>query len=328
MNNLVSIIIPTYNRAYLIGETLESIIVQSHENWECIIVDDGSTDNTASLISNYIKKDNRFQYHQRPLDRKKGANACRNYGFELSKGEYLKWFDSDDIMHPNFLEKQVQVLEQKQEFDFCNSLSKKFTKSVFDANENFNPEIIFDENSICNFIIGKLFFLTPSSLWRRKFLQDKLLFDETLYNAHETDFNFRRLIEGAKFCYLEDVLFYVRRGHSSIDSESINNPFSLQSQFDYFQKIFDYLNSENNFLDDVKTLQLKKYVMYRLIHFFYQLRLILGYKECINNFKIILKNLLSLKTSIFSLVRILMGIIIILFFKKGYNLISIKKYDI
>ena len=60
-NNLVSIIIPTYNRAHLIGETLDSISAQTFRNWECIIVDDGSTDDTATLIANYIKKDIRFQ---------------------------------------------------------------------------------------------------------------------------------------------------------------------------------------------------------------------------------------------------------------------------
>ena len=64
---LISIIIPTYNRAHLIGETLDSILVQTYPNWECIVVDDGSTDTTADVMREYIKKDNRFQYHQRPM---------------------------------------------------------------------------------------------------------------------------------------------------------------------------------------------------------------------------------------------------------------------
>lgn len=83
---LVSIIIPTYNRAHLIGETLDSVLAQIYTNWECIVVDDGSTDSTAELLAFYVEKDSRFQYHHRPKDRLKGANACRNYGFELSRG--------------------------------------------------------------------------------------------------------------------------------------------------------------------------------------------------------------------------------------------------
>jgi glycosyltransferase involved in cell wall biosynthesis len=330
MNNpSVSIIIPTYNRAHLIGETLDSIIAQTYANWECIIVDDGSADNSTDLIDSYIKKDNRFHYHQRPVDRIKGANACRNYGFELSEGKYIKWFDSDDIMHPNFLEKQVLVLESNCELDFCACFSKKFSKSVFDANEDFNPEIIYDDdNAIYNFIVGKLYCLTPSSLWERKFLKNKFLFDETLYNAHETDFNFRRLIEGGRFCYTEDVLFYVRRGHQSIDQEANKNPLSLQSQFDYFQKAFNFINSDENILVGLKTKELEKYLIYRQVHFFYDMRVMLDFKKNINNFKIILNDLIKADLYFFDFLRLLLGIVIVLFFKKGYSLIHIKKFDV
>ena len=103
---IVSIIIPTYNRAHLISETLDSILTQTYTHWECIVVDDGSDDSTAELLAGYCKKDARFQYHQRPNDRPKGANACRNYGFELCKGEYINWFDSDDLMGNCFMQEK------------------------------------------------------------------------------------------------------------------------------------------------------------------------------------------------------------------------------
>jgi glycosyltransferase involved in cell wall biosynthesis len=329
MNRLVSIIIPTYNRVHLIGETLDSILMQTYSKWECIIVDDGSTDKTDEIISGFIEKDKRFHYHQRPVDRIKGANACRNYGFELSKGEYIKWFDSDDIMHPNFIEKQVLVLESNSELDFCACFSKKFKTKKIDASENFNPEIIYDDdNAIYNFIIGKLYFLTPSSLWTRKFLKDKHLFDETLHNAHETDFNFRRLIEGGRFCYIENVLFYVRRGHQSIDQEAFNNSLSLQSQFDCFQKTFNFLNKDNEILEDIKIKELKKYVIYRQVHFFYDIRLRIDFGKSINNFKIVSNDLIKSNLCFFDFLRLFFGMMFILFFKKGYGLIHIKKFDI
>lgn len=108
---LVSIIIPTYNRAHIIGETLDSVIAQTHTNWECIVVDDGSTDNTNQVLKKYEKKDARIKFYKRPSNRKKGANACRNYGFELSKGEFINWLDSDDLFSLNKIKSQLDVID-------------------------------------------------------------------------------------------------------------------------------------------------------------------------------------------------------------------------
>ena len=74
---LVSIIIPTYNRAHLISETLRSIKLQTYQNWECIIIDDGSTDNSAEVIAEFCAQDNRSQFFKRPQNQPKGANTCR-----------------------------------------------------------------------------------------------------------------------------------------------------------------------------------------------------------------------------------------------------------
>ena len=327
-NKLVSIIIPTFNRADLIAETLNSIVNQIYTNWECLIIDDESTDETASLIAGYIDKDKRFQYHQRPIDRIKGANACRNFGFELSNGMYIKWFDSDDIMHPDFLEKQVGVLDKNKELGFCAAFSKIFTKTIHDANEDFIPQMIYDKNALFHFIIGELYFLTPSSLWRREVLNNKELFDETLSNAQETDFNFRRLTENVRFCYIEDVLFFVRRGHKSIDSEASTNPISLQSQFDYFQKVYKVLNSNECNIEEDKIKKLKKYILYRKLHFFYEIRLLVKFNKSIKNFKSILENLKNVKLSDYDTVRLYVGITVIILTKKGFRLIHLKRFDI
>ncbi|WAC01936.1 glycosyltransferase family 2 protein [Lacinutrix neustonica] len=74
---LVSIIIPTYNRALIVGETLESIRAQTHDHWECIIVDDGSTDHTLDVLNTYAAKDHRFKIYQRPRPLKKGAKQLQ-----------------------------------------------------------------------------------------------------------------------------------------------------------------------------------------------------------------------------------------------------------
>ena len=85
IKDLVSIIIPIYNRENLICDTVNSVLNQNYSNIECIIVGDQSTDNSFSIVNNISKKDSRVKVHSRPYFFKKGANSCRNYGYKLSK---------------------------------------------------------------------------------------------------------------------------------------------------------------------------------------------------------------------------------------------------
>lgn len=113
MKPLVSIIIPTFNRSLLIADTLNSILGQTYSNWECIVVDDGSTDYTNELLEFYCEKDNRFFHYHRPTNRLKGASACRNYGLEKSKGSYIQFLDSDDLLSKSKIRSQVEILEKE-----------------------------------------------------------------------------------------------------------------------------------------------------------------------------------------------------------------------
>ena len=125
MSQLVSIIIPTYNRAHLIGETLESILAQTYTQWECIIVDDGSTDDTVKVVASYVAKDNRFRLFKRPHTRLKEANACRNIGIENATGDYVFFFDSDDLLTPDHIEVKVRAL-QNNSVDYVITRTKFF----------------------------------------------------------------------------------------------------------------------------------------------------------------------------------------------------------
>src|SRR5690606_8186561 len=135
---LVSIIIPTYNRAHLIGETLDSVLAQTYTNWECIIVDDGSSDHTDEVVGAYVQKDARFKYFHRPDTHLPGGNGARNYGFLQSKGEYVNWLDSDDLTQPAKLERQVDVLFDKPSaVAIC--MWGKFVNTPEVANINLKP---------------------------------------------------------------------------------------------------------------------------------------------------------------------------------------------
>lgn len=109
---MVSIIIPTFNRSSLLPETLESVQKQTFKDWECIIVDDGSIDDTEQVVQKIIIEDPRFSYYKRPEKYSRGASSCRNFGFEQSSGKYIQWLDDDDLLSPNKLEFQVEELER------------------------------------------------------------------------------------------------------------------------------------------------------------------------------------------------------------------------
>lgn len=100
---MISIVIPTYNRAKVIPAALNSIVVQSYQDWECIVVDDYSEDDTESVVNSYVAKDNRFSYCKN--ERTKGAPGARNTGLYQAKGEWVLFFDSDNTMAGDMLAK-------------------------------------------------------------------------------------------------------------------------------------------------------------------------------------------------------------------------------
>lgn len=109
INDLVSIIVPCYNQGSYLSETLNSIMEQTYELWECIIIDDGSTDNTKDVAINYCTKDSRFKYK---FQENHGVVAARNNAIQLSQGEYILPLDGDDLIASIFIEKAVRVMQR------------------------------------------------------------------------------------------------------------------------------------------------------------------------------------------------------------------------
>lgn len=110
MNNLVSIITPSYNSKRYIKETIDSVISQKYTNWEMIIVDDFSSDNSAEYIKNLVKNDVRIKLLI--LSHNAGAAEARNKALEIAKGKYIAFLDSDDIWLPNKLEQQLKFMKK------------------------------------------------------------------------------------------------------------------------------------------------------------------------------------------------------------------------
>src|SRR5205809_2964960 len=106
-NGLVSVIMPAYNAEKYIAEAIESVIRQEYTNWELIVVDDGSTDNTAAIIKDYAAKDNRVRYIQQPHQHQARA---RNNGLSHSSGELIAFLDADDLWMPGKLVVQAELM--------------------------------------------------------------------------------------------------------------------------------------------------------------------------------------------------------------------------
>lgn len=208
MNPLVSIIIPTYNRFAFLGETLESLRSQLYQNWECIIVDDGSTDYTEELVSFYSQKDERIKFFRRPDSFPKGANSCRNFGFEMSNGQYINWFDDDDVMLPDFLLSKINNFEPEMDLVIC---------SFYKTNQALqNYEIINLEKSYSlfkSYALYELKIITHSILFKKEFLNQKELFLADLEWGEETELYLRLFFNspGLQYEILNKPLFLYRQ---------------------------------------------------------------------------------------------------------------------
>ncbi|SDW84109.1 glycosyltransferase family 2 protein [Aequorivita viscosa] len=264
-NPLVSIIIPTFNRAHLIGETLDSVLAQTYQNWECIVVDDGSTDDTEEVVQKYLKLDKRFKFYLRPNTHSPGGNGARNYGFKMCQGDYVIWFDSDDLMLPEKLQLQLDALIGS-EYDFSVAKHGNFyTKSP-----NLKKQVKkFDKNicsevSLLNYSIDKNYWGTIDLLGRRSIL-DNQRFNEQLKSGQEYNF-FVSIVAchgNIKGIYLDQDLALRRIHNSSIQSiQNFNQKILLANKFQVYQETF---------FDNVERLndELKNHLLWKMTLLFH-----------------------------------------------------------
>jgi glycosyltransferase involved in cell wall biosynthesis len=191
----ISVIIPNLNKSKFIKATLQSIIAQSYSEWEAIVVDDGSTDGSQAIVAEYSEIDSRIRFIARCRE-PQGGSVCRNIGIENSKGSYLMFLDSDDLLAPNCIEQRIIAINSNTDADFLVFSGATFYKKVGDSQSFWIPPKNGDY--LYMFLAHILPWHTTSPIWKKSFIERKLKgFDETYSRLQDVEFHTRALMEPA-----------------------------------------------------------------------------------------------------------------------------------
>lgn len=205
---LVSVIVPNFNKASFVKETLLSVMAQTCANFEVVIVDDTSTDDSVRVIEETIKDDARFRLIKQPQGQ--GGSAARNLGFANSNGEFVMFFDSDDLLAPTCLERRVKTFlkAENQHVDFCVFPMGCFKKEVGDCASKWIP--VKGQDDLSKFLAHQMPWTIMQPLWKRAFLEKLKIgnfvgpFDEEFPRLQDVEMHTRALLIGARYCICED----------------------------------------------------------------------------------------------------------------------------
>ena len=199
---LISIIIPVYNRVALIKETLDSVLAQSYPNWECIVVDDGSSDNTWGVLIEYQKKDRRIRICKRDRE-PKGAPTCRNIGMDLAEGDYFMFLDSDDLLGRKCIEFRVYHTQMHPDFSALIFPTKIFDKEINDSDLFWN-KIQTATPDIIRFLNFDMPWHTSGPLWKKE-MKETISFDETAKSMQDWEMHIRVLLKSINYVKIEET---------------------------------------------------------------------------------------------------------------------------
>ena len=228
---LISIIVPIYNVENYLRHCLESIQNQTYQNFECLLINDGSSDNSAEICREYVEKDSRFRYFEKENG---GVSSTRNLGIERSKGQYITFIDSDDWVDSDYLEllymkineynADLAVLTYKQYSmnDGCFYLhvwEQDYYERYYTGNELLNSlPNLENYDSTFNVSWGKLF--------KRNFLETAT-FNEQRIMGEDLEFNFKIFLQIKSCIYLNKALYNFRQHHLSTRARKISDKYLM-----------------------------------------------------------------------------------------------------
>lgn len=201
---LVSVIVPTYNYARFIGETLECLRAQTYSHWECVVVDDGSTDDTVERVAEFTARDARFK-----LIRQENARqaAAKNNGLRNSSGSFVQFLDADDLIEPEKLEKHVAYLEAHRDVDIVYGGMRYFNSDspterrhwIWGEDRPWMPETSGRGQEVLAALVRQNIMVINSPLLRRSVIDAVGPFDVALPPAEDWDYWLRCAAAGMSF---------------------------------------------------------------------------------------------------------------------------------
>lgn len=244
----ISIIIPTYNRAHCIGVALQSVLDQSYVHWECLVVDDGSTDNSEVVINSWVQEDSRFHFYTRTR-LPKGAPTCRNIGLENAQGSYVIFLDSDDYLLPHCLEQRVAEIEKHPECYFL----------VFPMGIKRNGVINKQDIPVCEdylipFLSANLLWQTMCPIWKTSFLKTLNGFTEGYPRLNDPELMIRALLLVAN----SDFKVYNDFGYDAIHFRELNNNDNFSNKV--YNSLFWFIPDITMALKQSKKTNYRKYL--------------------------------------------------------------------
>lgn len=260
-NPLVSIVIPCYNQKDYIKNTLDSVKKQIYQNWECIIVNDGSTDNSIEIIKECTKDDNRFKIINKCNE---GVSVARNTAINVSKGEYILPLDGDDIITPSYISTAVSyfICNPKVKLVYCRAAFIGDREGEWQL-PPYNFESLKWENSIfC------------SALFRRSDFEKSSGYNPNMKQGLEDwDFWLSFLNQKDEVYKIPEILFYYRKHGATRNCRAVNQANETYGQLvenhihlyrPFLRTIFQYRQETKYYCDEIEKLKSSK--SYRLGH--------------------------------------------------------------
>ena len=235
MSDKVALITPSFNRAYIIGETAESIFNQTHENWEWVIVDDGSTDDSWEVIQSFTKRDSRVKAFQRDRG-PKGACTCRNIAVANTDADWLIFLDTDDLLHPDCLAQRLKAAKsaaEKEVLYFPILVFEKTTDECF---------LWDDPNHPTAWLEGVLTMTPPvqgsGTLWPRDLWESHGGWREDLRVWQDIELHARAHWNGVQFKAAPGATpdFYLRVSRDSLSRVGFHSREKLESRLTVIQE--------------------------------------------------------------------------------------------
>ncbi len=209
----VTVIIPTYNRCNLLMDAINSVLAQSYKDFELLVIDDGSTDNTKQTIAEI--KDNRIKYFYKNNG---GVSSARNHGLKNAQGQFICFLDSDDLWPSNFLQTMVSSLQNNPQCGAAYCMRTLLSQNGL-TKSSYQKEF-FSSGQITQQLFQKTFIQTSAICFRKKNLEG-IFFDESLTSGEDVDV-WLRVSTRTKFLFVPDVQIIYRQQTASPADPAFN----------------------------------------------------------------------------------------------------------